>query len=104
MMKEQLDHPDMLEFLLPSFIALAQHASADDYKKLIQSDFNKIFSMQRPTQVFSIALLFVVEYLNIILFIITLNERKDAVNWDTANTVDCHEFTALLQIINYRLI
>jgi hypothetical protein len=51
MMKEQLDYPDMLEFLLPSFIAVAQHATEEDYKGHVQSDFKKIFSMQRPVQV-----------------------------------------------------
>lgn len=51
MLAEQLENPDMMEFLLPSLIALVEHSSDEDFKSIIHPEFKKVFTMTRPVQV-----------------------------------------------------
>jgi len=51
MLKEQLQNPDMLEFVLPSLMVLVEHSTPENYKNLLQPVFKHIFSMNQPVQV-----------------------------------------------------
>ncbi len=54
MLKEQLEHPDMLVLVLPTLLSMVEHAADDDYKIILQPEFRKVFSMARPVQVDSV--------------------------------------------------
>jgi len=51
MLREQLDVPDMVVLVLPSLIAVVQHADANEYKKIVQPELHRILTMARPVQV-----------------------------------------------------
>jgi hypothetical protein len=51
MLREQLEYPDMMPFILPSLVAIIEHSSNDDYRKLVQPEFRKVINGARPVQV-----------------------------------------------------
>ncbi|ELU03322.1 hypothetical protein CAPTEDRAFT_140753, partial [Capitella teleta] len=60
---EQIDHQDMLVLVLPTFVAIVEHSSEEDYKTIIQPEFKTVFNMTRPVQ----ATVFLLEKLPVIM-------------------------------------
>ena len=50
-LREQLDYPDMLIVILPSLLALVEHATEEDYRTLVQPELKRVINMPRPVQV-----------------------------------------------------
>jgi len=51
MLREQLESPDMMPFVLPALLAMVEHSSNEDYRKLVQPELRKVISGTRPVQV-----------------------------------------------------
>lgn len=51
MLQDQLEYSDMLVLVLPALISMIDNATDEDYKNIIQPEFKKVFTMQRPVQV-----------------------------------------------------
>lgn len=50
MLREQIDYQDMLVLVLPSFVALIEQATDEEYKSLLQADLKRILSTTKPIQ------------------------------------------------------
>ena len=49
--REQMEYPDMIVLVLPTLISMIEHSTDEEYISIIQPEFKKIYTMQRPVQV-----------------------------------------------------
>lgn len=49
--REQIDHPDKMAFLLPVLIAIIDNSTNEDYRNILQYDLKKVIASNRSVQV-----------------------------------------------------